>query len=119
MKITIIYVGLAVEYRQGSYAARNKGVELAKGKIIAFIDADCIPDKSWLERRYSYLVKSPKCHDLGGNVVSVLANKKALYSRKVPVGNRFFKTKTYTRIALRGHSQYFRKKGSIERCRTF
>jgi cellulose synthase/poly-beta-1,6-N-acetylglucosamine synthase-like glycosyltransferase len=33
----------------GSYAARNMGVQHAKGEIFAFTDADCIPDPGWLE----------------------------------------------------------------------
>jgi len=34
--------------KQGSYAARNKGILHAKGKIIAFTDADCEPSVDWL-----------------------------------------------------------------------
>lgn len=37
------------EGRQGSYAARNKGIVNAKGKIIAFTDPDCIPAGDWLQ----------------------------------------------------------------------
>ena len=32
----------------GSYAARNAGVEAARGRILAFTDADCRPDPGWL-----------------------------------------------------------------------
>jgi glycosyltransferase involved in cell wall biosynthesis len=34
--------------KQGSYAARNKGILEAKGEIIAFTDADCAPSVDWL-----------------------------------------------------------------------
>lgn len=34
--------------KQGSYAARNKGISQAKGEIIAFTDADCAPSVDWL-----------------------------------------------------------------------
>jgi glycosyltransferase involved in cell wall biosynthesis len=36
------------EYKPGSYAARNKGVKSAKGRIIGFVDSDCIPNQDWL-----------------------------------------------------------------------
>ena len=33
----------------GSYAARNTGVAASSGRVLAFTDADCIPDPHWLE----------------------------------------------------------------------
>ena len=33
-----------------SYAARNRGVAASSGEILAFCDADCVPDPDWLER---------------------------------------------------------------------
>ena len=35
---------------QGSYAARNRGIEVANGPVLAFTDADCLPQPSWLKR---------------------------------------------------------------------
>ncbi|MDX5477778.1 MAG: glycosyltransferase family 2 protein, partial [Cyclobacteriaceae bacterium] len=45
-------ITLQNENRPGSYAARNKGVNSAIGKVIAFIDSDCIPNKDWLQVAY-------------------------------------------------------------------
>jgi glycosyltransferase involved in cell wall biosynthesis len=34
----------------GSYTARNDGVMAARGEVLAFTDADCVPTATWLER---------------------------------------------------------------------
>ena len=36
------------ESKPGSYAARNRGLKEARGDLIAFTDADCLPDPEWL-----------------------------------------------------------------------
>ncbi|ELY95665.1 glycosyltransferase AglE [Natrialba hulunbeirensis JCM 10989] len=33
---------------QGSYAARNKGIEASDGDVLAFVDADCTPEPEWV-----------------------------------------------------------------------
>ncbi|MGY6522407.1 MAG: glycosyltransferase [Mongoliitalea sp.] len=42
------------EKKQGSYAARNMGVNKSVGKIIAFTDSDMIPESNWLQTAYKY-----------------------------------------------------------------
>ena len=46
----------AFEPRPGSYAARNKGIGMAKGEILAFTDSDCIPARDWLEKGVTSLL---------------------------------------------------------------
>jgi glycosyltransferase involved in cell wall biosynthesis len=36
--------------RGGSYKARNAGLAEARGEVIAFTDADCVPAENWIER---------------------------------------------------------------------
>lgn len=45
------YDGLTVlqEDEPGAYAARNTGLRHARAPIIAFTDADCVPDADWLQ----------------------------------------------------------------------
>jgi len=48
---------LKVEYKRGPAAAKNTGISLAKGNIIAFIDGDCIATKGWLKNIVSGFYK--------------------------------------------------------------
>ncbi|WKN32534.1 glycosyltransferase family A protein [Porifericola rhodea] len=56
------------ESAKGSYAARNKGVSVAKGPFLAFTDSDCIPDTNWLESGLSKLAIHPEIGLLGGSI---------------------------------------------------
>jgi glycosyltransferase involved in cell wall biosynthesis len=60
-------VRLYNETKQSSYAARNKGIEHAKGDIIAFLDADEVVASDWLEKIDKKLANS-SIRYLGCNV---------------------------------------------------
>lgn len=46
---------LFIQKRPGSYSARNLGIEQSKFPILAFTDADCIPDRNWLENGIKHI----------------------------------------------------------------
>lgn len=54
--------------KPGSYAARNAGMETANGDLLAFLDADCIPDKNWLKNGIK-AIQSVSNHTLAGGEV--------------------------------------------------
>jgi glycosyltransferase involved in cell wall biosynthesis len=56
------------EARPGSYAARNAGLRRARGDVIAFTDADCIPACDWVERGRRRLVEAPALGLLAGRI---------------------------------------------------
>jgi glycosyltransferase involved in cell wall biosynthesis len=59
---------LVLELTPSSYAARNKGLSIAEGTIIAFTDSDCIPQKDWLKNGVMHLRNTPNCGLLAGKV---------------------------------------------------
>ena len=66
------------EARSGSYAARNRGLELAKGDVIAFTDADCIPAADWLENGITVLLNTPNCGLVAGRIEIFFKNPSKL-----------------------------------------
>lgn len=61
-------VRFAREEKVGSYPARNKGLELAKGEVVAFTDSDCIPSADWLERGVERVLETENCGLVAGHV---------------------------------------------------
>ena len=59
---------IAHESRRGSYAARNKGISIAKGKILGFTDSDCIPATVWIEKGVEKLLQTHNCGLVAGEV---------------------------------------------------
>lgn len=59
---------IAYENRRGSYAARNKGISVARGTIFGFTDSDCIPAANWIEKGIENLLKTPDCGLVAGEV---------------------------------------------------
>lgn len=59
---------LITEEKPGSYAARNTGLKIAKGIIIGFTDADCIPDKDWIKNGVEFLCNNQNFSRVAGRI---------------------------------------------------
>lgn len=73
----------------GSYAARNAGAAVAKGEVLAFTDADCIPCERWLERGVASLIEGKGKWAVGGEVLFTPVNSPtgvALYQMAMGFG---------------------------------
>lgn len=51
-------------------AARNLGVEIARGNIIAFADSDCIVDRDWLRMLQETYLAWPDIAGVGGSIIN-------------------------------------------------
>ncbi|QQE66397.1 hypothetical protein GFS31_30950 [Leptolyngbya sp. BL0902] len=89
------WVVLAHEPQRGSYAARNHGLGLAKGSIIAFTDADCLPAATWLERGADWLRRHPDCGFVAGQIRFFFQNPDAPTAAELYDSRHFLQQKTY------------------------
>ena len=59
------------EPQPGSYAARNTGLAIAGGEIIAFTDADCLPGPDWIARAVEALAAPDATGIVAGRIALV------------------------------------------------
>lgn len=66
---------LVIATEKGAGPARNMGVKAARGAILAFTDADCLPDPGWLEAGIALLDR----YDIvGGRMVVLVGEGRAM-----------------------------------------
>lgn len=59
---------LTYEPQPGSYIARNQGISIAGGEILAFTDSDCIPEPEWLVQGVAQLRSVKNCGLVAGKI---------------------------------------------------
>jgi GT2 family glycosyltransferase len=79
---------LLQEARRGAAAARNAGIRAAQTEIVAFTDADCVPDTAWLKHMTAPLQESA-IGAVAGRVTAAPASStlelfSALYTLRLP-----------------------------------
>lgn len=68
------------ERTPGSYAARNSGIDFAKGDVLAFTDSDCTPHSNWIQNGVEELLRFDSTYAIAGNIH---------FTFKLPVPNLF------------------------------
>ncbi len=65
-----------IEKSQGLSYARNKGIEVAKGDLIAFIDDDAIAEPEYVAEILNVVESYPEMDSFGGKVLPIYPDKK-------------------------------------------
>jgi hypothetical protein len=68
------------EARTGSYAARNAGLSVARAPVLAFTDADCTPELTWLVAGLTALDET-RADLVGGAIRSVASDRPTVWER--------------------------------------
>lgn len=55
--------------------ARNRGIEIATGSLIAFVDADAVPEDRWLEKIVAAHEAHPEYAGIGGSIANANAGQ--------------------------------------------
>lgn len=96
-----------IKSHAGVAKTRNKGIDLSKGELLAFIDADCVAQREWLKSLVSGL-KDDDIAGCGGKILSsdpTYINKDMIYAKKnilpfAGLGNAIFRKRVLEEIGF-------------------
>lgn len=60
---------VSCDAHDGRAAARNRGIGVARGDVLAFTDADCVPDRKWLEEGVRAIASAQGPIVVGGRIL--------------------------------------------------
>lgn len=83
------------ESHRGSYAARNKGISLAKAAVLGFTDSDCIPAPNWIEKGVENLLQTANCGFVAGKIKLFFQNPDKPTVVELYDSNNFLRQKQY------------------------
>jgi len=79
---------LSLKKKSGPAVARNQGILMAKGEIIAFTDADCVADSNWLKFLVIAFLNRKEIGGVYGKIVT--DNRTRIFPLEVvPVGHKY------------------------------
>lgn len=103
------------EIDKGIYDAMNKGINMAKGEWIYFLNSDdCIKDN--VLEKIIRNIKLNKCHCIYGDIEEILEYKNKLYSRVLIADKKIEQLKEGM---IFSHQSFFCKRDAIKKCGLF
>lgn len=103
------------EPRSGSYAARNAGLAVAQGRLVAFTDADCVAEPGWLHAGVAALEDA----HLAGGRVEVLVSHRATVWERLDAGHYLDQRRNVEQEDFAATANMFARRSALEQLRGF